>query len=141
MWCAPCVKQMPEFAKLVDETKDKGLVAISVDQDEEPNTAAHLLAKNGYKWLNFHDVDGSVSKALISSGIPRTILIDAQGKVVLDRMGVGDDELPRRHCETGTGVRLDCAETESRTVCRPEVALTEEGAPSRPFLARWEQLT
>ncbi len=92
-WCAPCVKQMPEFAKLVDETKDKGLVAISVDQDEEPNTATDLLAKNGYKWLNFHDGDGSVSKALISSGIPRTILIDAQGKVVLDRMGVGDDEL------------------------------------------------
>ena len=92
-WCAPCIKQLPEFAKLVNETKDKGLVAISIDQDEEAKTATDLLAKNGYKWLNFHDGDGSVSKGLASAGIPRTMLIDAQGKVVLDRMSVRDDEL------------------------------------------------
>jgi hypothetical protein len=77
----------------VEETKDKGLVTISIDQDEDAKSAADFLAKKGYTWTNFHDGDGSVLKALGSNGIPRTLLIDAQGKVLLDTVSGSEDEI------------------------------------------------
>lgn len=91
-WCPPCVEALPHLAKIYVQAKDKGLAVISIDQDEEAKTATDFLAKHGYTWPNFHD-DGQSVRALGPSGIPRTLLIDAQGKIVLDRMGVREDEL------------------------------------------------
>jgi thiol-disulfide isomerase/thioredoxin len=90
-WCAPCVKAFPELAQLYEEAKEKGLIFISVDQDEESQTATDFLKKKGYSWPNFHDGDGEVAKALRSSGIPRTLLIDSRGTVVYDRASTGDE--------------------------------------------------
>jgi thiol-disulfide isomerase/thioredoxin len=92
-WCAPCVKGLSQLAQMYQDTKDKGLVFISIDQDEEAENATQFLAKKAYAWPNFHD-DGGISKDLGSSGIPRTILIDAKGEVVYDRIGTSrKDEL------------------------------------------------
>ena len=79
-WCGPCVAALPQLAQIYQEAKDKGLVLLTVDQDEEANTAAKFLAKKGYTWPNFHDGDGEIEKLVGSSGIPRTMLVDAQGK-------------------------------------------------------------
>jgi len=90
-WCAPCVKGLGVLALIYAEAKDKHLVLLSVDQDEEAKTATDFLAKKGFAWPNFHDDDGEVSKTLGSSGIPRTILIDPQGKIVYDGNGAEDE--------------------------------------------------
>lgn len=89
-WCAPCVRGLAELALIYAEAKDKQLVILSVDQDEEAKTATDFLAKKGFTWPNFHD-DGEISKSLGSSGIPRTILIDPQGRIVYDGMGAEDE--------------------------------------------------
>lgn len=61
-WCGPCVAALPQLAQIYQEAKDKGLVLLTVDQDEEANTAAEFLAKKGYAWRNFHDGDGEIEK-------------------------------------------------------------------------------
>jgi thiol-disulfide isomerase/thioredoxin/outer membrane lipoprotein-sorting protein len=99
-WCAPCVTALPNLDKIYREARDKGLVLISVDRDEEAKTASDLLAKKGYTWPNFHD-DGEIEKLVGSSGIPRTLLIDAQGKVVYDGSGSDDDTLRARIAKLG----------------------------------------
>lgn len=91
-WCEPCVKALPELAKIYEETRDKGLVLVSVDRDEEAKTAADFLAKKGYSWPDFHD-DGDIENMVGPSGIPRIILVDAQGKIVYDSTGLGEDGL------------------------------------------------
>lgn len=91
-WCAPCVEALPKFDKLYHEATDKGLVMISIDRDQEAAKATDFLSKKGYTWPNFHD-DGEIEKLLGSSGIPRVLLIDAQGKVVYDAGGTTDDAL------------------------------------------------
>ena len=91
-WCAPCVEALPKLDKIYHEATEKGLVLISVDRDEEAKTAADFFAKKGYAWPNFHD-DGEIEKLLGSSGIPRTLLIDAQGKIVYDGAGMNEDAL------------------------------------------------
>lgn len=91
-WCGPCVQSLQQLAAIYQETKDKGLVFLTFDTDEESKTAADFLNKRGYTWPNFHD-DGAASDALSVTGVPRTLLIDAKGKVVLDKIGVADNDL------------------------------------------------
>ena len=90
--CGPCVAALPGLARIYQEAKDKGLVVISVDQNEEAKTAADFWSKKGYAWPNFHD-DGAIETLMGSSGIPRTVLIDAQGKILFDRAGYNEVDL------------------------------------------------
>jgi thiol-disulfide isomerase/thioredoxin len=92
-WCGPCVASLPQLAQIYREAKDKGLVLLTVDLDEEANTADKFLAKKGYTWPNFHDGDGQIEKLVGSSGIPRTMLVDAQGKITYDGSGMDEDQL------------------------------------------------
>jgi thiol-disulfide isomerase/thioredoxin len=92
-WCAPCEKNLEKLATLYQQTKDKDLVFISIDRDEDAVTARSFLAKKGYEWPNVHD-DGRITQAVGMSGIPRTILVDRDGKIVYDRSGeTGDEKL------------------------------------------------
>jgi len=90
-WCAPCVEGLPKLDKIYQEAKDKGLVLVSVDRDEEAKTATDFLSKKGYAWPNFHD-DGDIEKLMGESGIPQEVLVDAQGKIVYDG-AMDEDEL------------------------------------------------
>jgi thiol-disulfide isomerase/thioredoxin len=92
-WCAPCVAALPQIAQIYQEAKDKGLVLLTVDQDEDQAKAASFLAKKDYTWPNFHDGDGEIEKLMGSSGVPRTVLVDAQGQIVYDTTGGNEDQL------------------------------------------------
>ena len=92
-WCAPCVASLPQLAQIYQEAKDKGLVLLAVDQDEEAATAASFLAQKGYTWPDFHDGDGEIEKLMGSSGVPRLVLVDAQGLIVYDTTGADEDKL------------------------------------------------
>jgi thiol-disulfide isomerase/thioredoxin len=100
-WCGPCVAALPKLAQIYQEAKDKGLILLTVDQDEEANTAAEFLAKKGYAWRNFHDGDGEIEKLVGRSGIPRTMLVDAQGKIAYDVEGMDEDELRKEIAKLG----------------------------------------
>lgn len=100
-WCGPCVAALPKLAQIYQEAKDKGLVLLTVDQDEEANTAAEFLAKKGYAWRNFHDGDGEIERLVGSTGIPRTMLVDGQGKIAYDAEGMDEDELRKEIAKLG----------------------------------------
>ncbi len=100
-WCGPCLAALPQVAQIYQEAKDKGLVLLTVDQDQEANTAAEFLAKRGYGWPNFHDGDGEIEKLVGSSGIPRTMLVNAQGKITYDAGGMDEDELRKEIAKLG----------------------------------------
>jgi thiol-disulfide isomerase/thioredoxin/outer membrane lipoprotein-sorting protein len=91
-WCGPCVEALPQVAQIYAEAKGKGLVLLTVDRDEEANTAAGFLSKKGYNWPNFHG-NGEIEKLVGSSGIPRTMLVGAQGKITYDVSGTDEDQL------------------------------------------------
>jgi thiol-disulfide isomerase/thioredoxin len=99
-WCGPCVQALPKLNQLYQEAAKNGLVLISFDRDEEAKTATNFLAKKGYAWPNFHD-DGEIEKLVGSSGIPRTLLIDARGKVVYDAFGMNEDALRTQIAKLG----------------------------------------
>jgi thiol-disulfide isomerase/thioredoxin/outer membrane lipoprotein-sorting protein len=92
-WCGPCVAALPQLAQIYREAGDKGLVVLAIDRDDGADTAAAFLSKKGYAWRNFHDGNGEIEKLVGSSGIPRYLLIDANGKVAYDAMGPTPDDL------------------------------------------------
>jgi thiol-disulfide isomerase/thioredoxin len=91
-WCKPCREALPTLEKLYDEYKDKGLVLLSLDQDEDPQKAADFWAKNKMPWPNYH-LDRQAGSKLPRHGIPYFVLVDASGKVVFSRNGLEEKEL------------------------------------------------
>jgi len=83
-WCAPCVAALPALAKLAEEGKGKGLVLITVDRDEDPNNATAYLKEKGLALTNFHDGDGQIESMLGPSPLPRELIVDKVGWVVVD---------------------------------------------------------
>ncbi|HET9283839.1 MAG TPA: redoxin family protein [Candidatus Angelobacter sp.] len=92
-WCAPCVKSFPDLEKLFHDTTDKGLVLLSIDEDEDAKPATDFWAKHGFSWPDFHDSNGELSRQFLQSGIPQYVLIDASGKVVFVAGGAGPERL------------------------------------------------
>jgi thiol-disulfide isomerase/thioredoxin len=83
-WCSPCVAALPGLAKLAEEGKEKGLVLITVDRDEDPNKAAAYIKEKGLTLTNFPDGDGQIKFMLGSSPLPRELIVDRVGWVVVD---------------------------------------------------------
>jgi thiol-disulfide isomerase/thioredoxin len=99
-WCAPCVASLPELAQLEREAAPKGLMMLSVDEDENAKTATDFLAKNRYAWPNTHD-DGKIGVAFSKAGIPLVVLIDPQGKIAFYK--AGEDDAALRKALAGLG--------------------------------------
>jgi thiol-disulfide isomerase/thioredoxin len=83
-WCAPCVAELPTMAKLAEEGKDKGLVLIAIDYDEDANKAAGYLREKHLNLTDFHDGDGRIQALLGPSPLPRDLVVDKDGWVVGD---------------------------------------------------------
>ena len=50
-WCAPCVEELPYFAKIIERLKDRPNVQmVSFNTDDNPELAKSFMEKNGYKF-------------------------------------------------------------------------------------------
>lgn len=95
-WCGPCLEWMPSLGELEKETRGDGLQVISIDRDKLPENATHYLAIHGFRWPNYHDGEGKLSKALEEPGIPLTLLVDKEGRIVYAGVGSADEAALRR---------------------------------------------
>jgi thiol-disulfide isomerase/thioredoxin len=91
-WCVPCINSLPSLEKLHREAGPKGLVMISLDEDEEPKKASDLWAKLGEAWPNLH-IETETRKQFPEHGIPYIVLIDASGNVVFSEDGLDEKSL------------------------------------------------
>lgn len=91
-WCAPCYEAFPELNRIYDQTRKTGLVVVSVDQSDLAKDAQAYIEKMHYPWQNFHD-DGSIDTVFGTKAVPRSILTDAKGKVVFDKVGPTKQQL------------------------------------------------
>ncbi len=85
-WCAPCIKELPDWEKLRREyasNNDIVFLGISIDQDisrwtkyvkDKKLGGIQLIAPEGRK--------SSVNKVYTVTGIPRYVLIDKAGKII-----------------------------------------------------------
>jgi thiol-disulfide isomerase/thioredoxin len=91
-WCVPCRQSLPNLEKLYLENKEKGLVLLSLDQDEVAQKAVDFWAQHKAPWPNYH-IDQESLDNLPSHGIPFFVLIDSSGRVVFSHAGLDEQDL------------------------------------------------
>ncbi|HXX24850.1 MAG TPA: TlpA disulfide reductase family protein [Terriglobia bacterium] len=93
IWCGPCVALIPDLKKLYAETASKGLVWVSIENEEDASDAAKFVKEQQIPWPNYHDEDGTLGRVFGLEGVPLGVLIDPEGKVTFYSVGYDISEL------------------------------------------------
>ncbi len=85
-WCGPCRKENPNVVKTYNKYKNDGFTVMSVSLDSDKNKWLGAIQQDGLIWPNHvSDLGGWQSKAAKLyqvSGIPFTVLVDKEGKII-----------------------------------------------------------
>jgi thiol-disulfide isomerase/thioredoxin len=83
-WCAPCVREMPTLDRLQDKLGLEGLEVLAVSEDRGGlAVVAPFFEQLGLQHLKIYlDPQGALSRKFGLDGLPTTLLIDAQGRLV-----------------------------------------------------------
>jgi len=107
-WCGPCRKEMPNVVRVYKKYKDKGfeIYGVSLDQDKEKWVEA--IAKDGITWPQVSDLkywDCEPAKIYGVSGIPFTVLINKEGKIIAKGLRGPELEKAIENALAGTPVK------------------------------------
>ncbi|WP_317898394.1 TlpA disulfide reductase family protein [Aurantibacillus circumpalustris] len=84
-WCGPCRKEMPNVVKAYAKFKNKGFEIFGVSLDKEGERWVEAIAKDGITWPQVSDLkqwESSVVRLYNIQGIPYTVLLDKEGKII-----------------------------------------------------------
>lgn len=84
-WCGPCRKEMPNVVKAYAKFKNKGFEIFGVSLDKEKDSWVEAIAKDGITWPQVSDLQqwgSSVVRLYNIQGIPYTVLLDKEGKII-----------------------------------------------------------
>jgi len=101
-WCGPCLTEMPSLMKLSERLKDTGVVVVAISEDKGGKFVVDpFLKEHNIAGLQiFLDKTMSTGKALQeTSGLPITLLIDADGNEIGKVKGDRDWDSPESRAE------------------------------------------
>ncbi len=89
-WCGPCRRENPTVVRLYNKYKDKGFDVYSVSLDNNKSRWEAAIEKDGLIWPN-HVSDlkqwrSAAVKKYGFGGIPYTVLLDKEGKVIATKL-------------------------------------------------------
>lgn len=90
-WCAPCVAELPSLERLQAKfSSDKfSVIALSIDHGGAEKVGL-FLKQHGLENLDALDPGGETLRALHANGLPRTYLLDRQGRIIGSLTGPAD---------------------------------------------------
>ena len=94
-WCPGCVVELPHLEKLreyiIQKEYPMALVAVSLDREKNGEDLAQFLVDHKVgPFALYHDRDSALLRAYPVEGMPTTLLIDPDGKVLYEFMGEAD---------------------------------------------------
>ncbi|MGA4880366.1 TlpA family protein disulfide reductase [Streptomyces lydicamycinicus] len=99
-WCGPCIAEAPNFAKVANETKDKGVQFLGINtRDSEKSQATSFEEEHKVPYPSLFDPTGRLmlrfpKGSLNPQSIPSTIAIDRHGKIAARSIGpLAEDDL------------------------------------------------
>lgn len=95
-WCVPCKKELPAFQKVSEATR--GQVAfLGVDHQDGRQGALRMLEETGVEYPSAFDPGGSLAERYRLFGMPSTVFISADGRILESRTGeLTEEELIAR---------------------------------------------
>lgn len=91
-WCGPCRQSFPWMNEMQTRYGDKGLKVIGVNLDQDSNDAKAFLKNTPADFDVAFDPDGKVPSAYGVMGMPTSILIGPDGKVLMVHNGFRSEE-------------------------------------------------
>ena len=88
-WCPPCIAEMPGINKLYNDVDQEKVAFVMLSVDQEFQKAIDFNEKKGYDF-EIYMLDGSMPAMYQTQSIPSTFVIDAEGKLVMTHLGMGD---------------------------------------------------
>lgn len=86
-WCSPCIREMPTFSKLVEDSQGKlqVLAVAMLDTREDATSFAKKNPAHKFTWLldpEGEKEDSAIAQAFGIAGLPTNVFIDAEGNVI-----------------------------------------------------------
>lgn len=85
-WCVPCRKEMPAF-RAVAARLDGKVTFVGVNHQDGRGGAIDLLEETGVRYPSAYDPKGTVAPTFGLFGMPSTVFISAEGRVLDERTG------------------------------------------------------
>lgn len=79
-WCPPCRASIPEVEKLYQEMKDRGLVVLGINVENNPEAARDFARSRGIEYPVLLG-DEQTARAYQIRGIPAFFIISPDGKI------------------------------------------------------------
>lgn len=90
-WCAPCLREMPSLVKLHAQFADALTVAAVAEDHGGSKVVAPFIAQHDLDALAIYlDPKGALAQAFEVTGLPTSIVLDAEGRVVGKVEGAAD---------------------------------------------------
>lgn len=95
-WCQPCLAEMPSLDQFQQRIGGRiRVLAVSEDQTGAKKVQPFVAQMNLHKLAIYLDPNGSLLQAFSVRGLPTSIIIDAQGRVVGKIEGASDWNSPQ----------------------------------------------
>lgn len=91
-WCVPCRKSFPWMNEMQQKYGAKGLSIVAVNVDGKPDDARRFLADNPAQFRVAFDGKGDTPKLYAVKGMPSSVLIGPDGKVIAMHAGFRDED-------------------------------------------------
>ena len=88
-WCPPCVAEMPGINKLYNEVDKEKVAFIMLSVDEDFQKAIDFRERKGFDF-EVYQLNGHLPAQYQTPSIPSTFVIDANGKLVMTHLGLGN---------------------------------------------------
>lgn len=87
-WCPPCRQELAHLQEgVIDVFAGEKFVVLPISRGEERKVVEKFITDNGYKFGVGLDSDRAIYDLYASNYIPRTFIVDKQGKVVYRNAG------------------------------------------------------
>lgn len=90
-WCGPCRQSFPWMNAMQEKYKTQGFQVIGINLDAQGEDAEKFLAKTPAKFTVAYDPKGNSARLFGVKGMPTSLLIGKDGKVISQHIGFNDD--------------------------------------------------
>ena len=90
-WCGPCKRSFPWMGELQKRYGAAGLQVVAINVDAARADAQRFLAENPAEFVIAYDPQGAVAKQYAIKGMPSSVLIGPDGKILHVHTGFNDE--------------------------------------------------
>ena len=93
-WCGPCNLEMPHLEKAIWQSfKNKDFLVLSIGREHAKAEVAQFKKEKNLSFPMAPDPDREIYKKFATMYIPRNIIVDKKGRIVLQEKGFNEDHL------------------------------------------------